>query len=374
MTAAWITELEAVARAEFARTGLPRADRDGWRHTPLPDLFARLGTEPANLDVVCDGPDGWATKLDVLYAAGAPDWVRALQTRPAKGPLWHLCNAHMGDGVELDVPAGAQVPEPIVITLTGHDGQLLITRTAIRIGAGARVTIVERHVGTGTYWNNRLSQVLVEPGASLTHIRLQENAADAVYTQTTDVDVAQGGSYKAFNFVTGAALSRMELRANLLGPGAHAHAHGLSLLRGAQLCDHTITIAHRAPDCTSAQHLGFVLDDQARGVFQGRVRVDPGAQKTDAHQRSRAVLLSDAARMAVQPELEIFADDVQCAHGATCGALDEAALFYLRARGVPEAAARQLLLEGFASEVLDDVPCAATREVMQKKVAAWLTT
>ena len=214
---------------------------------------------------------------------------------------------------------------------------------------------------------------MVGQGAHLTHIRFQGNSTDAVYTQTTAVEVSGGGTYEAFNFVTGAALSRLELHVDLLAPGAAARAHGLSLLRGSQLADHTTTIAHRARGCESAQHLGFILDRAARGVYQGRVRVEPGADGTDAQQRSRAVLLSDQARMATQPELEIFADDVQCAHGATCGALEGSALFYLRARGVPEAQARALLLQGFAAEVLAEVADADTRAAMEERVTTWLS-
>jgi Fe-S cluster assembly protein SufD len=316
-----------------------------------------------------------------IYGKGAPDWMIELQCadpvddeRFGDMALWHLCNAHLRDGIAVDVPAGRIVDKPVEVTLSGHDGAFFVPRTAFRLGEGSTLTVIEYHRGEGRYWNNRLTQAIVGPGARVRHYRIQENSDKAVYTQNTHIRVERGGSYEGFTLSAGALLSRNQIHVDLEGEGAEGRVFGVNLVRGDRHSDTTATISHKAPRCTSEQFMRTILKDRAHGVFQGRVHVHPDAQKTDARQLSNALILSEGAEMDTKPELEIYADDVKCSHGATSGRLDDDALFYMRSRGVPDDVARSLLLSAFVGDVVDRLGDKTIQAIVRGKIEAWLAT
>jgi Fe-S cluster assembly protein SufD len=276
-----------------------------------------------------------------------------------------------GRGLQIDVPAGKHV-QTIGISVSGVDGKQSTPTLAIRLGAGAQATIVEKHEGGGKFLNNATTHVILGKGAQLRHYRLQTYDASGIYVQNTMVTVARDALYDAFTLTEGAVLSRNEIVVSLDGSGAHAELNGVNLLRGTQHGDTTITVEHRAASCTSHQFYRSVLDNQARGVFQGKIYVAKDAQKTDGFQRSDALLLAEGAEMDTKPELEIYADDVKCSHGATTGQLDEQALFYMRARGIPLVEARALLIGAFVEETVLKITDEKVREEFAEKVRAWL--
>jgi Fe-S cluster assembly protein SufD len=187
------------------------------------------------------------------------------------------------------------------------------------------------------------------------------------------VRVADAGRYDSFLLTTGAALARDEMVVTLDGPGASCRLDGGYLARGRQHVDNTTEIVHAKPHTTSAEVYKGVLDDQARGVFQGRIVVSKDAQKSDGHQLNKTILLSDRAEIDTKPELEIYADDVKCSHGATAGELDGDALFYLRARGIDQADARRLLVEAFVGDAIENIADAAVREAFARRIGQWMS-
>jgi len=225
--------------------------------------------------------------------------------------------------------------------------------------------------GQGTYLLNTVAEIHLAEGAALTHIRLQDEAASAFHVSTTYADVAAGATYDSFTLTLGARLSRTEVHAQLTGAGAVTHLNAAQLLAGSQHADFTSVVGHTAPGCQSRQTVKNVLSGRSHGVFQGKIEVARQAQKTDGYQMNQALLLSPYAEVNSKPELEIFADDVKCSHGATVGELDAEQMFYLRSRGVPEAEARSILVRAFLSEALDAVADGRIRAWLEAAVEAW---
>ncbi|HEX6057483.1 MAG TPA: Fe-S cluster assembly protein SufD, partial [Gemmatimonadaceae bacterium] len=209
--------------------------------------------------------------------------------------------------------------------------------------------------GDAHYFTNAVTEVALADGATLTHLRLQRESRRAFHVGTVVARQSRDSHYVSFGFVTGAQLSRQNVYTSLDGPGSGATLNGLCMLDDEQHADHQTLIVHAAPDCYSRELYKFVLDGASHGVFNGKVYVHPEAQKTDGKQSNNNLLLSEHARIDTKPQLEIFADDVKCTHGATVGRIDETALFYMRSRGVNETVARQLLTYAFAAEVLEQL-------------------
>lgn len=374
------SELAAIRQAGVdyvTQHGLPTPKLEGWKYTniiPAVRGFDRLGTVRVSSNAV---PGVIVQPL--VKSVIEQDWVKNLICHSKAGTdynvnpiLWHLANMYFRDGVSIDVPANTVVKEPLEILMECDDGAFYVVHTAIRVGVNASLTIIEDHRGKGKFWKNRLSHITVEPGGHLTHIRIQEDSKDAVYTQNTQVTVAKDGHYNAVALYTGAAISRNQIHVLLTEPGALCHLNGASLMRGKQHSDTTILVEHMAPHCESNQNMRTILDDQAHGVFQGKVHVHQIAQKTDGYQLSKAILLSEGAEMDTKPELEIYADDVKCSHGATTGRLEDEPMFYMRSRGIPEEQARALLIESFVAEIFDEVKGEETREKLLERVRGWL--
>jgi Fe-S cluster assembly protein SufD len=244
----------------------------------------------------------------------------------------------------------------------------------VRVRGGAKAVVVEEWVGApgARGLSNALTELDVEPNASLDYVQLQRLPESALHLSHVATRQAADARLRLWSFAFGAKLARTEVRSTLQGEGAELDLLGLYLARGAQLSDHHTTIDHAAPRTTSRELVKGVLDGRGHGVFHGRIHVRPHAQKIDAAQSSRALLLSDHARINAKPQLEIYADDVRCSHGATIGQLDPEQLFYLRSRGLGLAQARALLTFGFASEVLAELPLAPLHDALERELLAWL--
>ncbi len=258
------------------------------------------------------------------------------------------------------------------ILFTGRDGLLHSPVLKVILEEGAELTLVERHEGQGSYWKNMAVEISLAANAKLHHYRIIEDAAEAVATLHTSITQDRDSSYSGFYIIQTPQLVRNEIHAVLNGENAECDLSGLNLLKGKQHGDTTIVVEHKAPYGRSSQFFRSILDDEARGVFQGKVHVHQIAQKTDGYQLSNALLLSALAEMDTKPELEIYADDVKCSHGATCGQLDDEPLFYLRSRGLSEGEARMLLVQAFVDEVADKIVDEDMRALIKSKAEIWL--
>lgn len=281
---------------------------------------------------------------------------------------------HLQDSATLTISAGVVLSVPIELVFVAEcDNPVrLAPRLSVVCEAGASAIFVERHGGTGPGLSAVRVLIAIEEGGRVRHVRLEEAADDAILLETTDIALEKNARYQAFFYAGGGRLTRNQIAATLAGPEADLRIAAVGLLRGARTGDLTSFVRHAGPGARSSQNVRTVLDGPARGVYQGKISVDPGADGTDARQQSRALLLSEGAEMDTRPELEILADDVKCAHGAATGALDPEALFYLRTRGIPEDRARALLVSGFVSELLDSVPFEGIRDEIAARIERWM--
>lgn len=259
------------------------------------------------------------------------------------------------------------------ILWTGVDGQHQTPRLKIILEEGAQATVVERHTGQGAYWKNMVTEITLGANARLNHIRVQGDSTDAVQTNMVSITMEKDSYINSFSLNLGGKMTRHDIHVLLNGSGIECFLNGVNLLKDKQHGDTTILMEHTAPHCHSNQFYRSILDDAARGVFQGKVHVHQTAQKTDGYQLSNALLLSPKAEMDTKPELEIYADDVKCSHGATTGQLDEEPLFYLRSRGLTEKEARLLLIQAFVDEVVDKIVDENLQIEIKEKAQTWLT-
>jgi Fe-S cluster assembly protein SufD len=244
-------------------------------------------------------------------------------------------------------------------------------RNVVVVERGARASIIESYVTLApgqAYWNNPVTEVAVAGGAWVEHTRIQRESEHAYHVGLTHVDQQRDSHYRSFSLSMGGALSRHNLHVRLNDENIETLMYGLYVTRGDQVADSHTAIYHDQPNCRSWEVYKGILDGRSRAVFNGKVFVRPEAQKTDAKQTNRNLLLSDVARVHTKPQLEIFADDVRCTHGATVGKLDELARFYARSRGIPAAAADLLLTYAFAAEVVEEVALAPVREELDRLV------
>lgn len=402
--AAWLGALRGEAKARLAEEGLPTRRVESWKFTDLrAKLREALAPAAPSKDITVtdafapvDGPavtivNGFlapeASDLDALPdGVEAVSLAAALESDPASvqaglspsdgRALQDLNAALMTDGLVLRVAAGVKVERPLRIRY-GASGEAAgagvpahHVRTLIALGAGASATVYETHAGpdSAPYLANVVTDVTLAAGAALTHLRVQAEGGSAMHLSGLDVRLASEAAYDGFLLTEGASLSRSEARFDLAGAGARLGYHGASLLAGARHGDVTTFIDHAAPDCVSRETFRSAIDDAARGVFQGKILVRKGAQKTDGRMGAHALLLSPKAEADAKPELEIYADDVQCAHGATSGDLDEDALFYMRSRGIDGETARALLINAFLAEALEPVADEAARDILSARI------
>ncbi len=363
-------------------TALPTRKLEAWRYTDLRPLELISFSAPSPSRPPANLPDLDLPRLvfvNGVYNAEASTPPAFLQpfTTVAEGSLHALAqiNAEQAsDGMSLAVPQGVDAGAVLLISHADPDvPAALHLRHRITLAAGARLTLIEQAAGQGVYWHNPVFDIALHENAALAHYRLQDESREAFHLATIRAKVAAGATYDSFTALLGARLSRAEFHVSLLGPKVQVHLNAIQLLRGAQHGDFTSVVTHGAPNCASRQTVKAVLSDHARGVFQGRIEVDRVAQKTDGYQMTQALLLSPTAEMDIKPELQIFADDVKCSHGATIGALDPEQIFYLRSRGIAEAQARAMLIRAFLAEALDAVTQEDARALFAAAIETWWT-
>ncbi|CAK0779491.1 Fe-S cluster assembly protein SufD [Azospirillaceae bacterium] len=396
----WLSQRRAEAFEKFSAIGFPTLKNEAWRYTnlnpikelsfqaaptafdslfyDLPILFTqdqehhRLvfinGRYQPDLGAIGALPKG--VKLgglaQLLDDATTEDWLneRLTQLTPiseASGPL-ALNAAHLEDGVVLHAPCGTVIAAPIEIVFVSTTSENAPPtwrhpRLLIVMEANSQATVIEHHVGydTTSALSTIVSEITLGAGARLFHYKLQNESPTAFHLATAVIRVERDAAYDSFILTQGASLSRSEQRVILDGPGAACQINGATRISGRQVADVTTSVDHAAPHCVSRQTFKAVIGAQARSVFQGRILVRPGAQKTDGQQLCRGMLLSTQAEFDAKPELEIHADDVKCSHGASVGALDQEALFYLRSRGLDQEEARTLLVDAFINDVIEQI-------------------
>jgi Fe-S cluster assembly protein SufD len=404
----------ADAFAQFASKGLPHRRIEAWHYTDLRSMLreafspapepdqaavakakAYLDTQPtpaglrivlldgtfrADLSSIDEAPMGVIIggTLDRLGSGTA--LARELAAAAALGlneSVLALNAAFMQGGVALSLAGGAVVAEPIELLclVSGAAQHAVTTRSLVQIGELASVTLIERHVclGNSDSQGNHALIFALGDGAAVDHVaRMDGFSAASLHIGTVLAWLGADTRFASFTLTTQPGLTRRQSFLEFAGPHSSANFRGVSLLDGRAHADTTLIVTHTAPHCESREFYKTILDGESTGVYQGRVVVAPGAQKTDGKMLSKAIFLADGASMYNKPELEIFADDVVCGHGATVGNLDEDQLFYLRARGIPLKEAQTLLLNAFAADAIDDVATEAVREELTGSVERWL--
>jgi len=380
--------LRAAAADAFRTLGLPGTTRgrraEAWKYTTLQPLGEMSFSTPVSSGAVAAIPPAATARL--VFSDGRfredlstevsgfarfseqPDFGEL--SWPDRDPMVALNTMLAEDGADLTIPPGYDAGTVFLIH-QGHDGISAHSRHTIRLGKDARLTLIEMASGEGRYMHNPVSEIRVADGAVMTHVRIQNESTTAFHLATIYAAVEEGGTYDSFTLNVGGRIARTEVHAALNGPRAIAHLNGAQLLAGSQHADFTSVVRHVAPKGTSRQTVKNVLAGHARGVFQGRIEVARGAQGTDGYQMNRALLLSPDAEIDTKPELEIFADDVKCSHGATVGELDTEQLFYLRSRGIPDHEARSILVRAFLAEALDPVTNDTARGLLEDAVTHW---
>jgi len=406
-----VAALREAAFRDFDAAGLPGRRNEQWHYTDLrmllreakplaavPDAAAKvragdagrlIGDMDVRRIVVVDGrfvpelsdlntlsPGLTIASMGQALAAGDPLLTSHLGKVVATGPegVVALNTALMRDGVVIRVASGATVERPIhlVFAATGQTPASVFTRSLVVIEDGARAMLVESHDASAAHQVNTALELVVGDDAHVDHIKVTAGPDDLVHVSSLMASIGARARFNDFAFNVGGGLVRNQLFVQFDGEGTVAGLRGASLLRGKQHADTTLVADHKAGGCQSREVFASVLDGQSRGVFQGKIIVRPHAQQTDAKMMTRSLLLSEDAEADNKPELEIFADDVQCGHGATCGALDQDLKFYLMSRGIPAAEAEALLVQAFVGEAIEGIEHAGLRDALREHVVAWL--
>lgn len=395
-------DLRAAAMARFAARGLPTRRVEQWHYTDLrgamraalplavaPDaatiaaVKARLPKTQGVRAVLVDGhyvgelsQGGEGVRLASLGQALASDASGELIAGFGLGgddAAVDLNAAFMQDGALIEVAGDADIE--LVDVATGAVAQSSYTRSAVRLAKGARARVVETRFALGGAGHQRNAALIFDIGdlAALDHVvETRDDGEASVQTQSLMVRMGRASRFESFALTMTGGLWRRQIFARLDGEGAHFALRGANLLHGRQHGDTTLVVEHNARECESREFFRTIVDDEATGVFQGKIVVQSHAQKTDGAMKSNALLLRDGAGMFNKPELEIFADDVSCGHGATVAQLDEAQLFYAQARGIPRRIAEAMLVEAFAGEAVDYVGDEALRERFRAEIHDWL--
>lgn len=410
---AWILPLRKAGLSSFAEQGFPTLQHEDWRYTNVAPI-AKLPFQP----IAESQPDAAAaeTARDAAFTrlagnrlvfvnghyapklsahAALPSGVRVenLAVALAKNPA--LLEKHLGkyaqsagnafaglnqafftDGVFIHVPSGVEVKDPvqlIFISSTSQTGTTIQPRNLIIAEANSKLTVVESYVHAGSadsavYFTNAVTELVAGENANVELLKFQDEAPDAFHVATIQGHLGKASNVKIHSFALGAKLSRNNIRVNLAGEGLECVLNGLYLTRNEQLADHHMIVEHAQPHCASHEYFNGILDDKSKGVFHGRILVRQLAQKTDAKQTNKNLLLSDDATADTKPQLEIYADDVKCTHGATIGQLNDESIFYLRSRGLSTDTARRMLIHAFAGEIIERIRCESAREEVDKIV------
>jgi Fe-S cluster assembly protein SufD len=406
-----VVALRDAAAARFDALGLPHRRVEEWKYTDLralirearpiagaPDAAGKarakdagklIGDMDARRVVFVDGT--FVPELSDLANLSPGLTIRSMaqalaegdalvadrlgKVMPADGEgVIALNTALMRDGAVIHVAKGATLERPIhlVFAATGDKAASVFTRSLVVIEQGARAMVVESHDASAGHQVNTALELVVGDNAHVDHIKITSGPSDLVHVSSLMAAIGANARFNDFAFNIGGGVVRNQTFVRFDGEGTHAGLRGASLLKGKQHVDSTLVVDHQAGGCQSREVFATVLDDESRGVFQGKIVVRQHAQKTDARMMTRALLLSDEAEADNKPELEIFADDVQCGHGATSGALDEGLKFYLMARGIPETEAEALLVQAFVGEAIEGIEHAGLRDALMEQVVGWL--
>jgi Fe-S cluster assembly protein SufD len=406
-TPSWLDTIRQCAFESFQALGFPTTKNEDWHFTSVAPIVEAAypprttpggDVKPADLTPFTFGAGDWPT---IVFVNGVfapelssldtlPDGVKVYDMATALrtgDPLVErhlskfaaselnaftaLNSAFVSEGAVVRIAKEFEVDRPIHILFVS-DAIAAKTqsnpRTLIVAERHSKATVIESYVATGeaSYFTNAVTEVLLEDGANLSHLKIQRESPRAFHVGTIEAEQKRDSHYQSFSFSTGAALSRTNIYTTLDGEGAGATLNGLYMLDGEQHCDHQTRIEHAQPNCFSRELYKGVLDGASHGVFNGKVYVDPIAQKTDGKQTNKVLLLSERAQVDTKPQLEIFADDVKCTHGATVGRVDETALFYMKSRGINKELARRLLTYAFAAEVLETIEVEAVRRELER--------
>ena len=398
--------LRKAGLARFSESGYPTLRDEDWRFTnvkPIAELpfrpllspstqaigleqlgdliFGQLGADRlvfvdghfnAALSQIDDQPSGVTVTHLASGLAGLERELGALSGGD-DDPFVALNDAFFTDGALIQIGDGQRLAKPVhllFVATAGGDGEAAHIRNWIVAGANSQGTIIESHLSLGQAASvtNVVTESRIGDGADIEHIKFQDQSNRAFHLASLHSELGRDAQYAFHSIALGARLSRNNLRMRLAQPGIECVLNGLYMLRGQQLADHHMIVEHAAPHCDSHEYFNGILDDQSRGVFHGRILVQPGAQKTDAKQTNKNLLLSDDATANTKPQLEIYADDVKCTHGATIGEIDDDAIFYLRTRGLDPSTARRMLLHGFAGEIVERIRHDAVREELDALV------
>jgi len=368
--------------APIANTTFVRGPEAPLSHAVIaPYLFAglpaivvvngRVSKSLSNLDALPAGLS-FATTSEVVFP-------NSDQKRPPRSfhPFADLNTAFVEDVVVLDVAPKTVVAEPIqvlFVTVAESHAAMAAPRLVVRLGEASECSIIESYasVGQHTTWTNASTEIDLAPGAVLDHVKVQRESDSAFHIAGTHIRLDRASTFASRSLTFGGRITRNDISAVLDGDGAECTLNGLYVAGGDSLVDNHTSIDHAKPNCPSHEVYKGILSGRAKAVFNGKIVVELDAQKTNAKQTNKALLLSDDAQINTKPQLEIFADDVKCTHGAAIGQLDEDAMFYLRARGIAETDARALLIHAFASQVLDEIKNSVVRERVQQVLDAKL--
>ena len=407
---AWLLSARKEGFMSFDELGLPTLRDEDWRFTnvaPIAKMRLAPVSKPAHhgltQKVLSQFPFTALVGSQLVFVNGRfvpelsslaqlPEGVKvmslaaALATEPALVEP-HLCRhaatdtnaftalntAFFQDGAFIYVPAGETVAEPIhlrFISTAKEHGTTTHPRNLIVAGRDSRVTVIESHVSLSdaAYFTNAVTELVAEENAVVEHLKYQDENQQAFHIATVAAHCGRTSNVVTHSMALGAKLSRTNIFATLAGEGLECILNGLYLTRGEQLADHYMIVDHAQPHGASHEYFNGILADKSKGVFHGRILVRPDAQKTDAKQTNKNLLLSDDATADTKPQLEIYADDVKCTHGATIGQLNDESIFYLRARSIPLEKARRMLIHAFAGEIIDRVRCGAVREEVDRLV------
>jgi Fe-S cluster assembly protein SufD len=406
-----VAEARQRAFEAYERAGLPHRRIEDWKYTDLRALMREVLPLAAAPDAAALKRAAAALKLHVVAGARrlvlvdgvfAPNLsetgnrekglaIRTLREALEDGAgllaqllgpenpdtMVALNSAMMTDGVVIELADGAALTQPlhIVHIASGATPSAMFTRSLLKLGKAASATLVESYIaadGAKTYQVHDSLIVSIGDGARLDHVRLVEDGREAFNIASSQVTLGAKAHFNTFGLTSGSLVSRYHATIAFAGEGSRVETNGVNLLNGRQHADSTLFLDHAVPNCASREIFRLVVDDRGHSVFQGRIIVRPDAQKTDAKMMTRALLLSDEAEADNKPELEIFADDVTCGHGATTGALDESLLFYLRARGLPEKEAQSLLIQAFVGEAIESIVNDDLRELAVSAAQRWL--
>ena len=376
---------------ERLKRGLPTRKVEAWHYTDLRRLLSTVPAHDATAhversDALVDG----ASVLALLNGRAVGDApmldgaaIGTVRERLVDGSLAELLGmagdddvvgalnaAFVADGWQIDIADGAQIERPIEIQAL-HAGGQSHQRVPVRVGAGARATIIERQSGEGAALVSSVSHLTVGEGANVTWVILIDQPDTATHLGQFNAEIGANGALTLFVMTTGGKLVRQEVRIKVAGEGADFTLRGCNLIAGDSHVDVTMALDHGVPSTTSTEVIRNIITDRGHGVFQGKIVVDRLAQKTDARMACNTMLLSDDADFSTKPELEIFADDVACGHGATVAEIDHSHLFYLMARGIDEKTARGLLVKAFLAEVIEELDNEPIVEALEARLDTW---